>query len=359
MPRTASAIAQARFVSQLSDHPTRSFARILERHGPSAWYNHPGVFDMKLRDRSRLVLATTTLCLTAACGPSVAGSGTEGESEGTTGTTGGSTNPNTTAMTTTPDPSVGTGDVTGDPSSTTAQPTTSVDDTTAGGSDSCCEAHTGPGCNEEAVVDCVCAIEATCCAFDWDQVCVDLAMGKCMATCEEPPGSTTDEPGSTTDEPMGVCNEIVQFEMVPSEATHSGAWELGMSMVGEGEISVLNQMMGEDGSILYEPDIPCDDTWYIWVRYWEDGSEDSYFATLDGQPMPEAIFEGDCTGFGGGYDWKVLNWRDPVAGGPCDYVADPWAPDWTAGVHPIEFTFRESLAMGRILITNDETYVPM
>jgi hypothetical protein len=311
---------------------------------------------MKLRDRSCLALATTTLCLTTACGPVVQVAETEGESESTTGSTSESP-PNPTMPTTTPpDPSVGTGDVTGEPGTTTDGTTTSVDDTTGGGSDSCCEVHESPSCNEEAVVDCVCAREAFCCAFEWDQNCVDMAMNACMATCEGP-GTTTDEP--TTTGAGEACNEIVQFEMLPSEATHSGAWELGMSMVGEGEISALNQMGGTEGSILYEPEIPCDDTWYIWVRYWEQGAEDSYFATVDGEPMPEAIFEGDCTGGGQGYNWRALNWRDPVAGGPCEYVADPWAPDWTTGTHQLEFTFRESLAMGRILITNDPAFVPM
>jgi hypothetical protein len=45
--------------------------------------------------------------------------------------------------------------------------------------------------------------------------------------------------------------------------------------------------------------------------------------------------------------------------GPCEYVENPWAPDWMAGVHQIEFSFREATAMGRILITNDQDYVPM
>jgi len=305
------------------------------------------------------------LCSTAACGPSVAGGGTEGDSEGTS--TGGTTEAasNTNPMppsTTTPDPSVGTGDVTGDVTTAPPSDTTSVppDDTTGGTqTDSCCEPHGTPGCNEEAVVDCVCAQEAFCCAFEWDENCVELAVTQCMATCEEPPGTTTDEPGTTTGEPGGACgDEIVQFEMLPSEAIYEGAWELGMSMVGEGEISVFNQMFGADGSFTYQPEVPCDDTYYIWVRYWEQGSEDSYFATIDGEPVPEAIFEGDCTQAGQGYNWRVLNWRDQENGAPCEYVADPWAPEWAAGVHEIQFSFRESLAMGRILITNDETFVP-
>jgi hypothetical protein len=314
---------------------------------------------MKLRDRSWVVVSTTTLGLLAACGPAVGGVGTEGETEGSTGaSTGSTTNPDPTRPTTTrTDTSVGTGDVTGDPGTTTVPPTTTMpDDTTGGGSDSCCEVHATAGCNEEAVVDCVCAQEAFCCAFEWDQSCVDIAMADCMATCEGP-GTTTDEPGtsSSTGDPMGACTEVVTFEMQPSEATYEGGWMLGMSMLGEGEIA---QYQFGGGSFVYEPDIPCDDTWYIWARALDQGSDDSYFATLDGEPMPEAIFEGDCTGGGNGYLWAVLNWRDQAAMA-CDYVENPWAPAWTAGVHQIEFSFREVGGMGRILITNDQDYVPM
>ena len=69
---------------------------------------------MKLRDRSWFAVSTTTLALLAACGPSVSIGDTEGDSEGSTGATTGTTNPDPTRpMTTTPDPSVGTGDVTG------------------------------------------------------------------------------------------------------------------------------------------------------------------------------------------------------------------------------------------------------
>jgi hypothetical protein len=313
---------------------------------------------MKLRDRSWVVVSTTTLGLLAACGPSAAGGGTEGDSEGSTGASTSTTNPDPTRpMTTSPDSTVGSGDVTTVEPGTSVSPTSGPDDTTGGGSDSCCEVHSAAGCNEETVVDCVCAQEAFCCAFEWDQNCVDIAMADCMATCEEPPGTTTDEPGTgSTGEPLGACMELIQIEMAPSEATYSGGWMLGMSMIGEGEIAQYDGF--GDGSFIYEPDIPCDDTWYIWARSRDDGPNDSYFATLDGEPMPEAIFEGACDNGGNGYLWAVLNWRDQMAG-PCEYVENPWAPDWTAGVHQIEFSFREALAMGRIVITNDQDYVPM
>ena len=73
--------------------------------------------------------------------------------------------------------------------------------------------------------------------------------------------------------------------------------------------------------------------------------------------MPSAIFEGDCTGQGNGYKWTALNWRE-MGANSCDYVEDPWAPTWAAGVHEIEFEYREAAAMRRILITNDPDLVP-
>ncbi|MFT5432482.1 MAG: hypothetical protein ACI9OJ_003181, partial [Myxococcota bacterium] len=152
------------------------------------------------------------------------------------------------------------------------------------------------------------------------------------------------------------CSETFTFFLEPSDAVMTGGWSLGMSMVGEGEIAALDP--GNPlGNVVYRPQIPCDDTWTIWVRFWEDGEADSYFVRLDGAPIEAAIFEGDCTADGQGYGWNDLNWRGQDAG-PCEYVADPWRPQWDAGEHTVEFSFRESLALAEIIVTNDEDFVP-
>ncbi|MEZ4450660.1 MAG: hypothetical protein R3B09_14355 [Nannocystaceae bacterium] len=183
----------------------------------------------------------------------------------------------------------------------------------------------------------------------------DMTTSTTDASTTDATTSTTD---ATTDATTGgaACAMTYQIELMPADATLSGGWMLGMSMIGEGEIA--NNPMSQEGSILYEPEIPCDDTWTIWARVLDNGQDDSYFARLDGAPDPAAIFEGDCTGQGNGYKWARLNWRDPMAN-PCEYLMDPWAPTWSAGVHEIEFLFRESTAMGRILLTNDPDFVPM
>jgi hypothetical protein len=241
--------------------------------------------------------------------------------------------------------------------------------TTGASSGSCCEPHAEPGCDEPAVSECVCALNGACCGVEWDPACAAAAVGQCGAQCGGDTGVADTGVADTGVADTGVadtgvldtggpvaCDDPIVIEMVPADATLSGSWMLSMSMVGEGEIIVLPAGQ-TDGTVLYEPDIPCDDTWYIWVRYWEQGPDDSYFATLDGQPAPAAIFEGDCSNFGNGWGWQILNWRDQNAG-PCNYTEDLWAPAWATGSHAIELSYRESIAVGRIVVTNDPAYLP-
>ena len=293
-----------------------------------------------------------------ACSPSTAGfnSGTDGSSGGE------DTNRPNDTNDAEPDPDTSAGSASAGEDETTSWPdprtsTWAAASTTGTGSGSndCSVAHPEPGCDDPAVETCVCDEQPNCCVFEWDESCVSMAQVECADVGTGGSTGSRGDTGSTSG--AGACGEVVTFEMLPSEATLTGAWELGMSMVGEGEIAVLNQMLGTGGSILFEPDIPCDDTWTIWVRYWEQGSDDSYAVTLDDMPMPEAVFEGDCSGAGQGYAWAALNWRDQ-ADPPCVYLEDPWTPTWQAGTHAIEFSYRESLAMGRILITNDPALVP-
>jgi hypothetical protein len=232
-------------------------------------------------------------------------------------------------------------------------------DSTDGGNNAegCCEPHASPSCNEPDVADCVCAANAACCAFEWARACADAAVDRCAAVCDaDPTGDTGDsgEPGDTGGNTA--CARTVQIELDAADATLTGGWQLQTSMLGEGEIAAISGQA--DGSVLWEPDIPCDDTWYIWVRYFENGGDDSYFATLDGEPNPAAVFEGDCTFGGDGWGWALLNWRDEATQGACEYTEDPWAPDWTAGVHAIELSYRETIAVARIVVTNDEAFTP-
>ncbi len=220
----------------------------------------------------------------------------------------------------------------------------------------CCDPHQQEGCEEAAVEECVCAALPQCCVFSWDEECADLAQARCEATCEsDESGSTGAESGSETgsDTSVGACEEPVVLELGADVAALTGNWVPSESEVGEGDIAVL--MGGTNGAVTWDIDVPCDDTWFIWVRYWEQGSDDSYFVTVDGAPEVPAIFEGDCGNGGQGYSWRLLNER---ADAPCVYTQDPWAPQWETGNHEVAFSYRESIAIARIVVTNDPEYAP-
>jgi len=164
--------------------------------------------------------------------------------------------------------------------------------------------------------------------------------------------------GTTGILPAGPCQGIVTFELTPAEAALSGDWQLTMSNLGEGQVaSLVSPTRKHAGAVHYTPQIPCDATWYIWARVLNQASNDAYEATLDDMPDPPAIFEGDCSNAGNSYKWARLNWRDPLAE-PCKYLQNPWAPLWTAGPHSVTFSYHESPALGRILLTTDPNLVP-
>ncbi len=71
-------------------------------------------------------------------------------------------------------PTATTGDATGDETGTTT---------------SCCSAHASPGCDIMSVQTCVCDRSASCCAFEWDEVCADQAINDCGG-CDVSDGTT-------------------------------------------------------------------------------------------------------------------------------------------------------------------------
>ena len=304
---------------------------------------------MTLGGRSRT--AWLTVGLVSACSATEPSADTDGE--GSTAATTAQAPSTSTATPSTPAGTTTAADGSSTDGATSGAPTDGGDDTTGGIPDtaSCCEVHNRSRCDQPDVTACVCQSQAVCCVFDWDQTCVDLAEGKCAARCDD----------SGTGAPDVACDRLITFEIEPLDATPSGAWEHGMSGIGEGDIVRIPLGSDEtDGSILWDVDIPCADTWFIWARALNNNDEDSYFARVDGDPMaPEqAIFEGDCSSRTvTEYQWTRLNWRDPDAPA-CTYVEDPWAPRWSTGGHQVEFTYRESSAMGRMLFTNDPKLVP-
>ena len=215
----------------------------------------------------------------------------------------------------------------------------------------CCEAHEGPGCNEQAVAVCVCDESPECCVFDWYETCAERAQGACAAACE------SDDSGGTDSGQGGVaCRETMLLQLGAAEAMLSGDWALSTSQAGEGQIVVIDPNVGTAGEVLWNIDVPCEDTWTIWVRLFDQGEADSFLATLDGEPSPPAIFEGGIQGLGQGWNWRALNWRDPDD--LATFIEDPWAPQWGEGTHALALRYRESIAVARIEVTNDPAYAP-
>lgn len=311
--------------------------------------------------------AFALVLLPIACGPS-AQTDSGGDTDSSTGSSeGGSSVTASTTMTTLTTTTASTSMSTTDPATTdptTTDPTTestSPDSSTGGGGDGCCDVHAGAGCNEDAVEMCVCEASPDCCVFGWEKNCVDVAMNMCDATCM---GTEESSSGGSSSESTGgggeACADVVEIDLEATDATLSGDWTIIMSMAGEGMVAAIDPVDGDEtDTIHWDIDIPCDDDWYIWVRGFDNGQADSFFATLDGEPNPAPIFEVGCDGGGQGYTWTLLNQRDPVMGNPCEYVEDPWLATWPTGTHAFDLAFRESQAVARIVITNDEMFVPM
>lgn len=59
-----------------------------------------------------------------------------------------------------------------------------------GSPESCCTAHSAPGCGNDPVEDCVCATDSYCCSTHWDSICVgeveSLGCGTCSQQCGTP-----------------------------------------------------------------------------------------------------------------------------------------------------------------------------
>lgn len=82
-------------------------------------------------------------------------------------------------------------DTTGTPTTTDPDDGSSSD---GGGSGDCCAAHPSAGCENATCSDAVCAMNASCCAFEWSSDCVDLAERLCDGC-----GSSSDTAGSSSE----------------------------------------------------------------------------------------------------------------------------------------------------------------
>ncbi|KIG17302.1 hypothetical protein DB30_03485 [Enhygromyxa salina] len=156
------------------------------------------------------------------------------------------------------------------------------------------------------------------------------------------------------------CNgdEFIAIEAI--DADEIVGWNETMSQLGEGLILAYDNQ-SPNAYVQFNLDIPCDDDWHIWVRGINNQGADSYFALVDGEPMPVPIFELDCTNGPQApeYQWGELNWRDQMAPN-CEYVEDPWVQTWEAGAHVFTLGYhpQEAYALSRIWLTNTDQTPP-
>jgi hypothetical protein len=60
---------------------------------------------------------------------------------------------------------------------------------------SCYAIDTEPGCNNSACCEAVCLIDPFCCDFEWDEICVEVAVAVCdPPACSAPTDAPCDEP---------------------------------------------------------------------------------------------------------------------------------------------------------------------
>ena len=291
---------------------------------------------LKLRSSAALLLSLPLALLSTACGDT-SGTGAEetAGSETATGT----------------GDEVGDGD--GDPTTTTTgdgdgDPTTTGD---GDGDPGCpvgsegCPCTNGGGCDPGLTCDSgVCSPDATTGDGDGDPTTGD--------------GDGDPTTGDGDGDPGNAC---VGDEFIPLEAEAADeidGWFEQMSMLGE-DVVLAWDNQNDAAFATWNIDVPCDDTWHIWVRAINAGQSDSFFATVDGLPDPAAIFEIGCDQgpMQATYEWRELNWRDQMAPG-CEYIEDPWVQDWAMGVHPFTLTYRESYAISKLWITNTDQQPP-
>mgnify|MGYP002619553633 FL=1 len=172
-------------------------------------------------------------------------------------------------------------------------------------------------------------------------------------------GADTTEDDTTT-EAVVSCTRTHEIVALVEDAVLTGSWTLESSGIGEGTYANPNgnEAQGTEGTITFSFDVPCADDWYVWIRFYDWGSQDSWYVRVDGEPGPkEAIAEGDCTPAGHNWDWALLNYRDREAP-DCEYVYDPWVQTWNAGEHTVEFEILEHSSLARLVIVNDPDFMP-
>jgi hypothetical protein len=119
---------------------------------------------------------------------------------------------------------------------------TNPDDGTETGTDSrpCCTRHSGLGCEDSNVQECVCSEVPECCEVDWHDHCVEKARNSCGAECGEDDDGRLDEGTSTTPMTSDESDSLTDSASVGSMSTSEGSSSTGG--LGDSDCCVAHEM---------------------------------------------------------------------------------------------------------------------
>ncbi len=149
----------------------------------------------------------------------------------------------------------------------------------------------------------------------------------------------------------------MSFTIEAEDADVIDGWSEFESQLGEGTVLLWD----EEGPayVAWNIEIPCEDTWHVWVRATDYKWEDTFYVRIDDEPQDWAIFELACDNGPNDteYKWNELNWRDLDAP-ECTYEIDPWTQEWDQGIHSLALGYRDSVAISKIWLTNTDVSPP-
>jgi hypothetical protein len=162
-----------------------------------------------------------------------------------------------------------------------------------------------------------------------------------------------DPSGDGDGDPNPACagDEFIAIDV--GDFASANGWAITQSQILMGAEVLAWDQQTQAATVTWDIEVPCADTWHVWVRGLDQGNNDSYFVSVDGQPDPAVIFELACDAGPqqGTYLWRELNYR-ALNAGACVYLFDPWTQDWEAGTHQLTLRYRESIAIAGLWVTN-------
>jgi hypothetical protein len=151
-----------------------------------------------------------------------------------------------------------------------------------------------------------------------------------------------------------------------ADATVVAPMQTAMSMIGEGLYAFSE--IAELGTVTFDVDLPCDDTYYLWGRVWDadagtgNNDPDSYYVSIDGGNDQTWFYGCQTEGEGDGWSWQIM--KAGTLNANCNSAVDITA-SLPAGTVQVKLRNREvanfnddSAHVARILVTNDANYVP-